>query len=73
MHFIALGQQEFRQIGAVLAGNPGNECNFVQRNSPFERPIPIVIGFLLTKHKIAPYHNSAAINSNDEAVNQAIA
>ncbi|WP_428829237.1 hypothetical protein, partial [Paludibacterium yongneupense] len=27
--FIALVQQEFGQIGAVLTGNASNECNFV--------------------------------------------
>jgi hypothetical protein len=26
VHFVALVQQEFRQVGAVLAGDAGDEC-----------------------------------------------
>ena len=34
MNFIALIQQELRQIGAVLTGNAGDKC-FFQINIPF--------------------------------------
>ena len=68
MDDISLAKQILSEIGTVLTGDPSNERNFIQRHCPTGKPIPIVMGFLLTKHEIAPYQNRPAVKSNVRAL-----
>ena len=34
VHFVALAQQKFGEVGAVLAGDAGDECDFLHSKVP---------------------------------------